>query len=286
MTKRSGVVVLVFGLLLCVLLAGGGTTPAHAAPERAAAGYRCIIDAFGHTAGGRITLRRVVNTRVTVSKRTAQSFRWRPIAWGLVSAETWPGHETTRQLVAATDGRIRLVETRWDTGSALRVRVLRVVGSGYPARLVAFDDHSLYWVAADRSLHRATWTGSRLVRPTRLPVTLGGATALGARTTDYGMRVYWTDMTGALHLVADAGAASTDRVLKSSGFRGFTGLRTGVCMSPDQARVRPYDGLLSVDRTRGIARFQRVLRPASPAVSSVTAPARVGRADWTWPHLG
>ncbi|NHA00831.1 hypothetical protein G5V59_15305 [Nocardioides sp. W3-2-3] len=178
------------------------------------------------------------------------------------------------------------METRWDTGSALRVRVLRVVGSGYPGRLVAFDDRSLYWVAADRSLRRATWTGTRLVRSTRLPVTLGGATALGARTTDQGMRVYWTDATGALHLVADAGASSTDRVIKASGFRGVTGLRTGVCMSPDQVRVRPYVGLLSVDRSRGVARFQRVLRPGSPAASSVTAPARVGRADWTWPHLG
>ncbi|NHA00832.1 hypothetical protein G5V59_15310 [Nocardioides sp. W3-2-3] len=82
--KRSWVLGLVLGLLLAV----GAVAPAHAAPERAGTGYRCIVDAFGHTAGGRITLRRVVNTRVTLSKKTAQSFRWRPIAWGLVSAES------------------------------------------------------------------------------------------------------------------------------------------------------------------------------------------------------
>lgn len=281
-TKRSGVL----GVLVGLLLAIAGAVPAHAAPERAGDGYRCIMDAFGHTATGRITFRRVVNTRVTISKRTARAFAWRPIAWGLVSYEGLPGQETTRQLVAATDGRIRLVETRWTTGSALRVRVLRVVGSGFPSRLVAFDDRSLYWVATDRSLHRATWTGSRLVGSTRLPVTLTGATALGAATTDRGMRVYWTDAAGRLHLVADGGAASTGRVLRASGFRGVTGLRTGTCMSPDRVRVRPYEGLLSVNRSTGVARFQRVLRPAVPSVSSVTAPARAGRADWTWPHLG
>lgn len=282
MTKRSWVLGVVLGFLLATVAA----VPAPAVPERSGAGYRCAMHAFGHTASGRITYRRVVNTRVEVDKRTTRTFPWRPIGWGLVSYEGWPGHETTRQLVAATDGRIRLVETQWETGSALRVRVLKVVGSGFPSRLVTFDDRSLYWVAADRSLHRATWTGSRLVRSTRLTVALTGATALSAATTDRGMRVYWTDTAGRLHLVTDAGAASTDRVLKASGFRGVTGLRTGTCMSPDQARVRPYVGLLSVNRSSGIARFQRVLRPVVPSASSVTAPARAGRADWTWPHLG
>lgn len=282
MTKRSWAL----GVVLALLLAAGGTAPAPAAPERAGAGYRCTMDAFGHTASGRITYRRAVNTRVEVDKRTTRTFPWRPVGWGLVSFEGWPGQETTRQLVAATDGWIRLVETRWSTGSALRVRVLKVVGTGFPSRLVTFDDRSLYWVASDGSLRRATWTGSRLVRSTRLPVTLTGATALSAATTDRGMRVYWTDTAGRLHLVADAGAASTDRVLKASGFRGVTGLRTGTCMSPDQVWVRPYIGLLSVDRTRGVARFQRVLRPMVPSLSSVTAPARVGRADWTWRRLG
>lgn len=272
--------------MLGLLLAIAGSPPAHAAPERASAGYRCTMDAFGHTAGGRITFRRVVNTRVAVSKTTGRAFAWRPIAWGLVSFQGWPGRETTRQLVAATDGRIRLVETRWETGGPLRVRVLKVVGSGYPGRLVAFDDRSLYWVGPDRALRRATWTGSRLVRATRLPVTITGATALSATSTDRGMRVLWTDTAGALHLVADAGVASTDRVVEASGFRGVSGLRTGVCMSPDQVWVRPYVGLLSVDRVRGVARFQRVLRPLVPGAATVTAPARVARADWTWRHLG
>ena len=245
-----------------------------------------MLDAFGHTATGRIKFRRVVNAQVKVSKTTSGPVGWRPISWGLISADTRPGREVTRQIVPSTDGKVRLVEAEWRTGSSLRVRVIRVVGRGYPSRLVTFNDRFLYWVAADRSLHRATWTGTRFIRPTTLPVSISGATAMTAHSTDRGSRIYYTDRAGALHVVADEGARSTDTVIRSSGYRTVTGLRSGSCMVPDYSWISSDVGLLSVDRATGVGRFQRVLRPSSTTGGSVTRAVRVPPSDWTWRRLG
>lgn len=244
------------------------------------------MNAFGHTAGGRIKFRRVVNSRMTVSKTTAGAFAWRPLSWGLLSSDTRPGHEKTTQIVAATDGRIRLVSTEWGSGSALRVRVLKVVGTGYPSRLVAFDEFSLFWVAADRSLRRATWNGSRFTNPTTLPVTITGARAMTAYRSDRGTHVYYTDTKGRFHVVTDNGAQSKDIVLRSSGYSTVTGLRAGVCMSPNYALVRPYVGILAVNRASGVGRFVRALRPGTSDGGALTATTRVSPSDWTWRRLG
>lgn len=198
----------------------------------------------------------------------------------------WPGYESTGQLVASTDGRIRLVETEWRTGSSLRVRVVKVVGSGYPSRLVAFDDVSLYWVGADRLLHRATWNGKRLVNPTTLPITIVGARAMTAHWTERGMQVYYTDTKGRFHAVTDKGAQSKDVVLRSSGYGTVTGLRADVCMSPNYVWVRPYVGILAVNRVTGVGRFVRHLRPGASDGGSLTSTTRVSPSGWTWRRLG
>jgi hypothetical protein len=281
--NRSRVLALVLVTLLSVLPAASPRASFAAAPGP---GYRCVLDAFGQTADGRIEFRRVVNSRVEVAKTTRARVSWRPIAWGLVSSSSWPGHETTHQIVASTDGRVRLVETEWARGRDLSVRVLEVLGRGYPSRLVTFDDRSLYWVGADKMLHRVKWNGRRLVRPRTLPLSIRGATTMTSHMTDRGMRVYYTDRKGALHSVAVQGADSTDIVIRSSGYGTVTGLRAGVCMSPDYTRVRSYVGLLSVDRASGVGRFQRILRPAAHDGSTVTNPVRVPPSDWTWRRLG
>ncbi|WP_193614146.1 hypothetical protein [Nocardioides lijunqiniae] len=244
------------------------------------------MDAFGHTTSGRIKFRRVVNARVEVSKTSPGTVTWRPISWALVSSNGSPGTETTRQLVAATDGKVRLVETEWHSGSALDVRVLKVVGRGYPSRLVSVTDRHLFWVAADGSLHRKTWNGSRFGRPMTLPVSLRTATAMTGFEADFGRRIYYTDKAGALHVVADHGHGSTDTVLRSSGYGKVTGLRAGYCMSPNYARQRSYLGLWSVNRASGVARFQRALRPAADEAGPVTKAVRVRPSGWTWRRLG
>lgn len=284
----------VLGVLLAALVSVATTTasvpsgPASASRpvERSGSGFRCVMDVFGHTSTGRIKFRRVVNSRVTVSRTTSAPVGWRPVSWGLVSSNTWPGHETTQQMVASTDGRVRLVETGWETRSNLRVQVLRVVRTGLPSRLVTFRSPYLYWVTATGSLRRSTWTGKKFRRAITLPVSVVGATTLTAESTDRGMRLYYTDRAGALHVVVDDRARSTDTVLRTTGYRGVTGLETGPCLSPDYARTRSFIGLLSVDRATGVARFQRVLHPASTTASTVTQPVRVPPSDWTWRHLG
>ncbi|WP_167735953.1 hypothetical protein [Nocardioides sp. 503] len=266
------------------------TTSASAAASAPAAAqrpaYRCGMDVFGHTASGRIKFRRVENARVEVSKTSRGTVDWRPISWALVSLNRWPGTETTNQLVAATDGKVRLVETEWHTGSALDVRVSKIVGRGYPSRRVSVTDGHIYWVAADGSLHRKTWNGARFVRPMKLPVSLSTATAMTALETDFGRLVYYTDRAGALHVVADDGPNSTDTVLRSSGYGKITGLRVGSCISRDYSGQRYDLGLLSVNRKRGVARFQRALRAAAAEPGRVTKAVRVRPSDWTWRRLG
>lgn len=100
------------------------------------------------------------------------------------------------------------------------------------------------------------------------------------------LRLFYTDTAGALHLVADEGDRSTDTVIRSSGFAKVTGLRGASCSSPDYSEVRTDIGLVTVNRTSGIARFQRVLRPLSPERSSVTKATRLRGSDWTWRRLG
>jgi hypothetical protein len=281
--NRSRVLGLVLVTLLSVVPVASPSASLAAAPGP---GYRCVLDAFGQTADGRIQFRRVVNSRVEVAKTTRARVSWRPITWGLVSANSSPGHETTHQIVASTDGQIRLVETEWSRGRDLSVRVLKVLGTGFPSRLVAFDGRRLYWVGADKLLHRAAWNEKRLVRPKTLPLSIRGATTMASYTTDEGVRVYYTDRSGALHSVADHGVHSTDTVIRRSGYGTVTGLRTGVCMSPNYARVRSYVGLLSVDRASGVGRFQRILRPATAGGGTVTKAVRVSPSDWTWKRLG
>ncbi|WP_187366793.1 hypothetical protein [Nocardioides dongxiaopingii] len=296
MLKRSRVL----GPLLVVLLllVGSGVTgparpasaavagPAATSTTGSAPGFRCVMDAFGHTTSGRIMFRRVVNARVTVSRSTRERLDWRPISWALMSSASEPGHETTRQVVAATDGKVRVVETAWDGRDRLDVRVIKVIGHGYPSRLVTFDTRRLYWVAPDGSLQRATWTGRELANRTTVPVSIDGATAMTSFLTDRGPRIYYTDGSGDLHVVADEGPRSTDTVLGSAGHDVTTGLRAGTCTSPDLTEVRPYVGLLSVDRRTGVGHFQRALRPESLDDSDVTTPVRVTPSDWTWRRLG
>jgi hypothetical protein len=293
MMKRSrvlGLVLATVGSAVLSTTAIAPTTSASAAASAPAAAqrpaYRCEMDAFGHDASGRIKFRRVVNARVEVSKTSRGTVKWRPISWALVSLNRWPGTETTNQLVVATDGKVRLVETAWHSGSALDVRVSKVVGRGYPSRRVSLTGGHIYWVAADGSLHRKTWNGARFVRPMTLPVSPKAVTAMTAVETDFGRRVYYTDKTGALHVVADDGPESTDTVLRSSGYGKVTGLRVGPCMSPNYARQRSDMGLLSVKRARGVARFQRILRAGRAVPGPVTKAVRVRPSGWTWRHLG
>ncbi|WP_418063089.1 hypothetical protein [Pimelobacter simplex] len=300
MTRRTRgrsvptVLLSLLGLLLASALpaevaeaAGTSATTATTATSAAAPQLRCEIDAYGHTRDGRIHFRKITGNRVTVAKATARPVSWRPVAWGLVMLNSWPGHEETHQVVAATDGKVRLVRTEWNTRGSLRTTVLKVLGSGYPSRLIAFNDRSLYWVAADGLLHRATWNGRRLVRPRALPVPVRQATTLTAATTERGgSRVYYTDRTGALHLVRDEGAQSTDTVLRTSGYAAVTALRSGTCID-DRYTGAPVPGvLLVVDRATGIARVQRVLRPDDASGGSLATPVRVRPGGWTWRRLG
>lgn len=248
-----------------------------------------MIETFGQKANGKIQFRRVVNRRVTLTRTTTRAFKWRPTSWGLVSSSGWPGKKTTRQLVAATDGKVRLVDTEWTTtGRSMQVRVVKVVGRGFP-RLTTFDNQSFYWVGADHQLHQRAFSWDRLKfvgKQRTLPVSINGATAMTSHTTDFGSRVYYTDKSGALHAVLVDGARSTDIVLRSSGFATTTGLRSGFCMSPNYVHVRPYVGLLSVDRTTGIGRFQRVIRPGAVTGGTLTKSVRVRPSGWTWRRLG
>ncbi|WP_377322904.1 hypothetical protein ACFJIY_25705 [Pimelobacter simplex] len=284
-TRGRSVPTLLLGLLLASALPAGvaeAATTSAAAPQ-----LRCEIDAYGHTRDGRIHLRKIAGNRVTVAKATARPVSWGPVAWGLVMLNSWPGHEETHQVVAATDGKVRLVRTEWNTRGSLRTTVLKVLGSGYPSRLIAFNDRSLYWVATDGLLHRATWNGRRLVRPRALPVPIRQATTLTAATTERGgSRVYYTDRAGALHLVRDEGAQSTDTVLRTSGYAAVTALRSGTCID-DRYTGAPVPGvLLVVDRTTGVARVQRVLRPDDAGGGTLAAPVRVRPGGWTWRRLG
>lgn len=291
--KRSSVAGVVFVALLSAMVVVGSTPvlapsgSAAVASASSGATYRCVMDAFGQAAGKKVVFRRVVNTRVEVARATREPVNWRPISWGLVSAYGGRDFETTRQLVASTDGKVRLVETAWDSKDAnLDLRVVKVVGRGYPHRLVTVDAHFIHWVAEDGVLHRARWTGKRFARPTRVPVSLGGATAIASYMTDYGMRIYYTDRHGALHVVAVNGRNSTDTVLRPSGYRGTTGLKAGNCMSPNYANVRPFHGLLTVNRGTGLVRFQRALRSEGADGGQLTKSSRVRPSGWTWPRLG
>lgn len=279
------------GLLLTVLLATapGAVTGAAAAPASDPAprvGYRCLAEPFGQTAAGRIVHRRTVNGRVELTRTTRERFDWHPISWALVRLSGGPDHETARHLVASTDGVVRRVETHWDARGGLDVRVLGIAGRGYPGRLAAVGAGSIYWVGEDHALHRKAWNGRRFANETVLPVTVVGARTLTAYMTDYGMRLFYTDRDGALHLVADEGARSTDTVLRTTGYADVTGLRAGACMSPNYANVRPFVTLLSVDRATGVARWQRVLGVSTGDAPSLTERRRVGRPDWTWRRLG
>jgi hypothetical protein len=293
MMKRSRVLGLVLATVVSAVISTTAVAPPTSAADSASApaaaqrpAYRCVMDAFGHTASGRIKFRRVVNARVEVSKTSRGTVKWRPISWALVSASGRPGTETTRQLVSATDGKVRLVETEWHSGSALDVRVIKVVGRGYPSRLVNLTDRHLFWVAADGSLHRKTWNGARFVRPMTLPVSLSTATAMTAFQADFGRLIHYTDTAGALHVVADHGLGSTDTVLRSSGYGKVTGLRVGLCLSANYVEQRSYLGLWSVNRASGVARFQRALRPREDEPGPVTKAVRVRPSDWTWRRLG
>lgn len=285
--RLRAVPVVLLALVLPVLgTAGVPTASASPATDREAPRFRCEIDAYGQTRDGKVRLRHVTGTRVTVAKSTSRPVSWRPVAWGMVMLNEWPGHQETRQVVAATDGRIRLVRTEWNARGSLRLRVLDVLGSGYPSRLVAFADRSLYWVATDGLLHRATWNGRRLVRSTTLPVPITGARTLTAATTERGSRVYYTDRAGALHVVQDEGRESTDTVLRASGYAAVTALRAGTCIDDAYTGAKPPVPLLVVDRATGVARVQRVLQPQSREGGTLAAPVRVRPGGWTWPRLG
>lgn len=284
--KRSWANGLALSLVVSVT-AVAGTSAFTTQSASAAAGVECRIDAFGHTKDGRIKYRSVTNSRVVVSKTTGNKFAWRPVAWGLVSLSRWPGYETTKQIVTATDGKARLVETEWSTGGNLQVRVIKVLGKGYPKRLVTVGDRYLYWVAKDRTLHRITWNGKRLVHATTLPVSIAnGARAMTAIDTDRGMRIYYTDSSGALHVVDDEGSASRDTVIRASGFVKVTGLRVGSCHVANYSSMSSDLGLLTVNRKAGTAQFRRIVRPTVPKKTTVTKPIKVRPSDWTWRRLG
>ncbi|HVK30069.1 MAG TPA: hypothetical protein VM575_17150, partial [Nocardioides sp.] len=233
------------------------------------------------------------NTGVTVAKTSRVTFPWRPVSWGIIGNEVWPGHEISYHVVPGTDGRVRVVRAEWAAGSAnLRLRVLKVMGSGYPTRLITFADRWLYWVGADGWLRRATFTdrGFRLSGRVTLPVRITGATAITGIGSERGVRLYYTDRAGALRVVVDKDADSTTAALRTSGFGGTTGLEAGHCYQPNYARMRPYASLFSVNRTTGVARFRRLFRyqtiDGGASDGEVTAPQRVSPADWNWFRVG
>ncbi|XBB69088.1 hypothetical protein ABFU82_07190 [Nocardioides sp. WV_118_6] len=276
----------VLGSTAAPVAAATPTTAVAAVAAKQAPRFRREIDAYGQARDGKVTLRHVTGNRVTVAKSTSRPVSWRPVAWGLVMLNQWPGHEETHQVVAATDGKVRLVRTEWNARGSLKLRVLKVLGSGYPSRLIAFDDRSLYWVGTDGFLHRATWNGHRLVRPTILPVPISQATTLTAAMTERGTRVYYTDRAGALHVVQDEGPESTDTVLRASGYAAVTALRSGTCIDDRYTGATAPVPLLVVDRSTGVARVQRVLRPDARTGGTLAAPTRVRPGGWTWPRLG
>jgi len=277
------------GLLLAGALVGSG--PALPVADAATAtttsrGYRCVADVLGQTRTGRIVFRRVVNARVQASRTSSHAFRWHPISWSLESANTWPDHEIVRYLVPSTAGRVREVETRWRRGGgSLGVRVLGVVGTGFPSRLIAGTGRTLYWLTSAGVLQRRTWTGRRFTAPKTLPVTITGATNIAAWEGPNATLVYVTDRFGALHVVPDdAGVA--DQIVSDHGFATTTGLKVAGCMSPDYVWTRSFGGILTVNRSTGKARFRRHLHPDAADGGSLTTPVRVPPNDWTWKRLG
>ena len=280
------------GLLVLLLLA---TAPSAALatpstpPARAGTspGYRCVVDTFAQSSTGRITFRRLVNNRVAVSRTSTAAVGWHPLSWGLLSVSSRPGHETTRQLVPSSDGRVRLVETAWQGGSGLRVTVLRVVASDLPHRMVAAAGSAgVVWLDADGVLHRRAWNGTGLGRTRVLPITIKRATAITEYESPQGhVRAYVATRTGALHVVTFDGTPA-DLVLAARGFSTVTGLKAGPCLSPDYVWTRAYSALLRVDRNTGVARFARHLRPGLANGGELTKPVRVDRADWTWRWFG
>lgn len=257
-----------------------GTSAPRAA---ASSGYRCTVDALGRTVHGKIRFRRTVNAKVTVSRTSSRTFSWKPLSWGLVSSNTYPGHETVEWLVPSSDGRVRLVRTTWSAGSrALGVTVERTLGSGHPRALVASEDRQLFWIAADGVLHHQAWNGRRWGPAEAFPVAVPGATAITAIETGRGLAVYVTDRAGALHLFN----RGEQHVLAEHGFAAVTGIKAGTCMSPDQVWVRDYTGLVTVNRRTGAARFRRHLHPDSTNGGSLTSSEAVQPGGWTWAWFG
>ncbi|MFL6062725.1 MAG: hypothetical protein ACJ72E_15965 [Marmoricola sp.] len=266
---------------LAVPLAGATTAPVARAAT--SSGYRCQVDTLGRTVHGRIEFRRTVNAQVTVSRTSTRTFAWKPLSWGLVSSNTYPGHESVEWTVPSSDGKVRLVRTSWSAGNgALGVTVERTIGSGFPHTLVASEGRQLFWIAADGDVHHQAWNGRHWSAAGTFAVSLPGARAITASDTPDGIGVYVTDGAGALHVLN----RGQHHVLAQHGFSAVTGMKAGVCMSPDYAYERDSMGLITVNRRTGAARFSRHLHPDSAAGGSITGSVAVRQGGWTWAWLG
>lgn len=279
-TKR----VLAAAATACLLSASILTVPAPSSAEGRAVGFRCVIDAIKRTPDGRIRMRQVVNDRLRRDMVSHQRFGWTPLSWGLVSSSSWPGHATVQYLVPASDGNLRLVETVWQRGRGLDVRVVRLVGRSGPRELVTTIGNTVYWVTADGSIRWSRWTGRRLTGPAQLPDKVPGATAITGIAIDR-LRLYVTDRSGALHAV-EGGSPHRVSVVASRGFAHVRAIKVGACHTPRYDRIHDFVGLVTVDRRTGNARFRRHLRPGSAAGQGLGNAVPVRPTDGSWRGIG
>ncbi|WP_370288209.1 hypothetical protein [Nocardioides sp.] len=268
-----------------------GASPGGASSTSAkrAGGFSCITDVLIRTSSGRVVLRRLDNNRTVVQKTSAKAVSWRPVFSRLVALERWPGYERNDVIVAATDGRVRIVRLTWrDGSSALSVKVLRVLGRGFPNRLITFDGRTLYWVGGDGQLRSSALNRgqNRLSKPRLVGHTVTDVTALTAQETNYGMRLFWAARDGSIHLyVPDQRRELT---LSRPTGHPLRLLKSSFCALRNSYREVDYAGLVSVERT-GRATFRRAVETTDEEKvvlrGSLTAPVVV-RGNWKQPALG
>lgn len=303
--KRSVVLGVAIGALLPVLAAPSQAapspihTPTHTpartpaeAPARAqGSAWECDLDVFARRSTGQLTLRHLRNTRVTVSKTTTRPVSWRPVSSIRLSSNETPTREVSTWAVAATDGVIREVRTEWTTASSrLDLRVVRVLGRGFPSRLTALVDLSVYWITDDGRLRRADLNGrrTRFGAPVTLPVRPSRPSVMGGAASSRGNRVYYADRSGALHVVADNPGAATITRLTGARSRGFSAIKATTCSAVDYSYEPRFGALYTFDAGRGVAGMRRNLSFASGtggAFGSLTSPARVS-GTWSSRYLG
>lgn len=282
---------LLAALLPFVATPADGASPVGA-PSRTverAGGFSCLTDVLIRTSSGRVVLRRVDNNRTVVEKTSHGTVAWRPVMSQIVAAERRPGYERNDLLVVATDGKVRIVRVIWrDTSRSLSVKVLRVLGRGYPSRLITFDGNTLYWVGADGQLRRSTlnFEQTRLSKPHLVGFKITGATTLTAQSGNQGLRFYWAARDGSIHMIVPQQRRELT-ISKPTG-HPLRLLKGSFCALRDSYGEVDYVGLLSVERT-GRATFRRALETTDEEKvvlsGRLTAPVVV-RGNWKQPALG